>query len=188
MRQGIKIEIYGSVQNSKMLDDLVDAMYFERDAEWKDFVRNSDDDEPVAMVQFLSGVLNNVSPLTIELEDAPYDFDDLRASARASGLGYRVLVGDYGSEYSYAYSFQPGWPSEREGAINGEESPLIDYRDLREAMLEGMEGVEKLVKATEALILPKECALVVSDEVYRIWKAGYDEANDVKFLVYKKGS
>lgn len=176
MRSNVKIDIYGTVPTSRMLDDLIElAVEHSHNADWEDFIKESSEDAAVAMGQFLSTVVSGASPLSISIHDTSYCFEELRSSARVAGMGYRVLTSEGDSEYCYAYFFRPGWSEERQSAIVGEDSPLIEYKEIREAMSSGIKAVRQLVGAAESVLIPKESRIVIPDSVYLAWKASYDE-------------
>lgn len=180
MRLDVKMDIYGVISTPELLNDIVNvAIDLTEGSEWRDFVRESDEDEAVAIVQYISTIGAEGYPFSMDIGDTRYEFEDLRSAVRDAGAGYRVLSsGEDSLGYNYAQSFRPGWDEERQAEIGGEDSPLVDYEKLRAAMALGMEAVEELVAEAEAVaMLPEARAVVVPNDVYLAWKASYDEEN-----------
>ena len=176
MRCNVKIDIYGTVTTPELLDALIDlTLENSRNIEWQNFVRKSSADAAVAMAHILTTVVSDASPLSISIRDTSYCFEDIRTAARLGGLGYRVLTSEGDSEYCYAFLYRPGWSEERRVAIVSEDSPLIVYKDIKEAMSTGIEAVRTLVEAAEASLLPQDCRLIIPESVKLDWKASYDE-------------
>lgn len=178
MRLDVKMEIYGILSDPELLADVVNVALEFCDGEWKEFVEESEEDDATALAQYISTVGAEGHPFAMELTDTRYEFEDLRAAARASGgVGYRVLSsGEDSLGYNYVYSFRPGWEAEREAEIGGEDAPLISHAELRAAMAMGMKAIEEVVEKAETVaLLPENCAVVVPDDVYLAWKAAHEE-------------
>jgi hypothetical protein len=179
MRSDVKMEIYGTVSDAKLLDHIVKtALEACGSDEWKDFLAGVEDDDAVAMAKYISMIGGQGCPLVMEIEDTNYAFDHLRLLLRdAAEVGYRVQSSSEGSlGYDRTYTFRPGWLAERQIEIAGEDVPFIDYAALRAAMPKGINAVEEVVeKAEVAVLLPQRCGIVVPEAVYTAWKVAYDQ-------------
>lgn len=173
MRGDVRLEIYGTISDPELLRDIVDVAIEQAKGEWSDFIAESDEDPQTVLARYIGELAQDGYPLSMDIDDTRYGFDDLRAAIRASsGVGYRLLTSSERLGFDYAYSFQPGWDAEREGPVDHENSPSISYGDLREAMSGGIEAVERLVKDIEtACLLPADHGVVLPEDVYLAWES-----------------